>query len=54
MTLKEQLNDLMGRSINAEFRVSAVPELTLLETDLAAARHARWTSGQKSGKQDYE
>jgi outer membrane protein len=38
MTLKEQLNDLMGRNINTEFRVSAVPELTLHETDLAAAR----------------
>jgi outer membrane protein len=38
MTLKEQLNDLMGRNINTELRVSAVPELTLLETDIAAAR----------------
>jgi outer membrane protein TolC len=37
-TLKEQLNDLMGRNINTEFRVSVVPELSLLDIDLAAAR----------------
>jgi outer membrane protein TolC len=37
-TLREQLNQLMGRDIRTEFRVSAIPESTLFETDLAAAR----------------
>lgn len=37
-TLKEQLNQLMGRDIRTEFRVSAIPEPSLFETDLAAAR----------------
>jgi outer membrane protein TolC len=38
MTLREQLNQLMGRDIRAEFRVSAIQEPSLFETDLAAAR----------------
>ncbi|HEY6120880.1 MAG TPA: TolC family protein [Pyrinomonadaceae bacterium] len=38
LTLKEQLNQLMGRDIRAEFRVAAVPEPSSFETDLAAAR----------------
>ena len=38
MTLKEQLNQLVGRDIRTEFRVSAIPEPSLFETDLAAAR----------------
>jgi len=37
-TLKEQLNQLMGRDIRTEFRVAGVPEQSLFETDLAAAR----------------
>lgn len=37
-TLKEQLNQLVGRDIRGEFRVSAIPEPSLFETDLAAAR----------------
>ena len=37
-TLKEQLNQLMGRDIRTEFRVAAVPEQSSFETDLAAAR----------------
>ena len=37
-TLKEQLNQLVGRDIRTEFRVSAIPEPSLFETDLAAAR----------------
>ena len=37
-TLKEQLNQLMGRDIRTEFRVTAVPEPSLSETDLVAAR----------------
>jgi outer membrane protein TolC len=37
-TLKEQLNHLIGRNINTEFTVSTVPELSLVEVDLAAAR----------------
>src|SRR4029453_472195 len=37
-TLREQLNQLMGRDIRTEFRVSAIPEPSLFETDLAAAR----------------
>ena len=37
-TLKEQLNQLLGRDIRTEFRVSAIPESTLFETDLVAAR----------------
>jgi len=38
ITLKEQLNQLMGRDIRTEFKVSAIPESTLFETDLVAAR----------------
>jgi len=38
MTLREQLNQLMGRDIRTEFRVSAIPEPSLFETDLVAAR----------------
>ena len=37
-TLKEQLNQLVGRDIRTEFRVSAIPEPSFFETDLAAAR----------------
>jgi len=37
-TLKEQLNQLLGRDIRTEFKVSAIPEPSLFETDLAAAR----------------
>ncbi|MBI4751508.1 MAG: TolC family protein [Acidobacteria bacterium] len=37
-TLKEQLNQLMGRDIGTEFRVSPVPELSTLEMDVTAAR----------------
>jgi len=37
-TLREQLNQLMGRDIRTEFRVSAISEPSLFETDLAAAR----------------
>jgi outer membrane protein TolC len=37
-TLKEQLNQLMGRDIRSPFTVSPVPETSLMETDLAAAR----------------
>jgi len=37
-TLKEQLNQLMGRDIRSEFRVAGVPEPSLFETDLVAAR----------------
>ena len=37
-TLKEQLNQLVGRDIRTEFRVSPIPEPSLFETDLAAAR----------------
>jgi outer membrane protein len=37
-TLKEQLNQLMGRDIRSEFTVAAVPTPTLFETDLVAAR----------------
>jgi len=37
-TLKEQLNQLMGRDIRTEFKVAAVPEQSSFETDLAAAR----------------
>jgi len=37
-TLREQLNQLMARDIRTEFRVSAIPEPSLFETDLAAAR----------------
>jgi len=37
-TLKEQLNQLVGRDIRTEFRVSAIPVPSLFETDLAAAR----------------
>jgi outer membrane protein len=35
---KEKLNNLLGRDIRTEFRVSAVPELTIYEADLSAAR----------------
>jgi outer membrane protein len=38
-TLKEQLNDLMGRNILTEFRVNPVPEGTALENDLGGARN---------------
>jgi outer membrane protein TolC len=37
-TLKEQLNQLVGRDIRTEFRVVAIPEPSLFETDLVAAR----------------
>lgn len=37
-TLKEQLNQLLGRDIGTDFRVSSVPELSTLELDVAAAR----------------
>ena len=37
-TLKEQLNQLVGRDIRTEFTVSAIPEPALFETDLATAR----------------
>jgi outer membrane protein TolC len=37
-TLKEQLNQLLGRDVRTEFRVSPVPEPSLFETDLVAAR----------------
>ncbi|MCW5967010.1 MAG: TolC family protein [Blastocatellales bacterium] len=37
-TLKEQLNQLMGRDVGAEFRVSPAPELSWMEVDVAAAR----------------
>lgn len=37
-TLKEQLNQLLGRDISTEYRVSAVPELSSMEMDLTAAR----------------
>jgi outer membrane protein TolC len=37
-TLREQLNQLMARDIRTDFRVSAIPEPSLFETDLAAAR----------------
>ena len=37
-TLKEQLNQLTGRDIGIDFRVSPVPELTSLELDVVAAR----------------
>jgi outer membrane protein TolC len=37
-TLKEQLNQLMGRDIRTEFRVGPIPVPSLFETDLAAAR----------------
>ena len=38
MTLREQLNQLLGRDIRTEFRVSGIPEPSMFETDLAAAR----------------
>ena len=38
MTLKEKLNQLLGRDIRTEFRVSAIPSASVFETDLAAAR----------------
>jgi outer membrane protein TolC len=37
-TLKEQLNQLMGRDIGSEFRVSAAPESLSSEMNVAAAR----------------
>jgi outer membrane protein TolC len=37
-TLKEQLNQLMGRDIAADFRVNPAPELAWAELDVAAAR----------------
>jgi outer membrane protein TolC len=37
-TQKEQLNTLMGRDIYTSFEVAGVPEFTLVETDLVAAR----------------
>lgn len=37
-TLREQLNQLMGRDIRTEFRVNPIPEPSVFETDLAAAR----------------
>jgi outer membrane protein TolC len=38
LTLKEQLNQLMGRDIRTEFRVATVPEQSSFETDLPTAR----------------
>ena len=37
-TLKEQLNQLVGRDITTQFRVSAIPEPSQFEKDLVAAR----------------
>jgi outer membrane protein TolC len=37
-TLKEQLNQLLGRDIRTQFTVTPVPETSLMNTDLAAAR----------------
>lgn len=37
-TEKEQLNNLLGRDVRAEFRVAAVPDAGGFETDLALAR----------------
>ena len=37
-TLKEQLNQLIGRDIRTQFTVSPVAETSLMDTDLAAAR----------------
>ncbi len=37
-TLKEQLNQLMGRDIAADFSVNPAPELSWVEMDVAAAR----------------
>src|SRR6266403_1322757 len=37
-TQKEQLNTLLGRSLDTSFEVAGVPEFTPFETDLAAAR----------------
>ena len=37
-TLKEQLNQLMGRDIRTQFTVNPVAETSLIDTDLAAAR----------------
>jgi len=37
-TQKEQLNMLLGRSVDTSFEVAGVPEFTAFETDLAAAR----------------
>lgn len=37
-TLKEQLNQLLGRDIGIEFRVNPVPELSWMEMDVVAAR----------------
>lgn len=37
-TLEEQLNQLMGRDIRTQFRVSPVPETSVMDTDIAAAR----------------
>src|SRR6266550_2140925 len=37
-TQKEQLNTLLGRSVDTSFEVAGVPEFTSFETDLAAAR----------------
>src|SRR5262245_32210759 len=36
---KEKLNNLLGRDIRADFRVIPVPELTLYDADLSAARN---------------
>jgi outer membrane protein TolC len=37
-TLKEQLNQLIGRDIRTQFTVSPVAETSMIDTDLAAAR----------------
>src|SRR6185369_16406513 len=37
-TLREQLNQFMGRDIRTEFRVAAIPDQSSFETDLSAAR----------------
>jgi outer membrane protein TolC len=37
-TLKEQLNQLIGRDVTSEFKVTPVPETSLVATDLVAAR----------------
>lgn len=37
-TMKEQLNQLLGRDVGVEFRVNPAPELLWMEMDVAAAR----------------
>ena len=40
-TLKERLNQLIGRDITTDFKVTPVPETSLLATDLKAAPRSR-------------